>query len=535
MAARIAAAVVVVLVLIAGTYFGLSALGLIPGSVTGTLQTSGTTTALSPTFFGVNIRNDATEPANAGTLLAASGITTLRYPGGIIAERTDLSTNTIYSYSGGTSAARFGTASFVQLCESIRCHAIIELPVEIDSPSTAAHEVSYVEGTLGFHPAYWELGNEPAGWPCFGAAWSEWGSGCSGGTNPTQFAEVTLAYAQAIRAVDPAAQFIGLGGTGVGSGSNVEWLTPLETTAGHYLAAVSVHSYVDGTSGGSTLASFFAGLSSRYALPFVLQTAQAAVASACASCHTTVFVTEMNAANGGNQYLGTYYDALFDAAEVTQGLNFGAGSLDLFAWINDGFSFVQSSGSTLPQYTLFADVLSHMRGSLVANATASGASGVYVGTVEGGGAVETLVVNANTASTASVSTSGSGLAPGFPIDLYTWASGDAAPVEKQTTLPASLSLPALSLALVVGVEGSGGGGGFSSSPPAGVPSFFGVSVYYFAAAGLLVMAVLVGIFLPGGLRLLALPLVAVGALFVVLAVLTPGSAPSSAASFFSGW
>jgi hypothetical protein len=520
--AKVAVAVVVVglvAILALSSYGGLAEMGLISQTVPGGSATLGkAATPVPGAFWGVDVRSSDPEPSNAAALLRATPYTVLRYPGGIVGERDDLSTDTIYSYGGGSSHASFGTSAFVQLCEAISCRAIIQLPLEIDSPSTAVKEVQYVEGTLGFHPAYWELGNEPAGWSCYGVAWANWGSACTGGTSPSAFASESLAYAQAVRAVDPSAQFVGLGGTGQGSGQNVRWIQPLEEVAGHYLAAISIHSYVDGSGPAvATLQGFFGGLSSQYALPFVIQQAQSTIAAACATCATEVFVTELGSANGGGsyaQYIGGFDDAVFYAAEITQGLDFGAGNLDEFAWDIGSTGIVDSSGATYAKYTLASDLLSRM-GSSEVNASVSGASNVFAAATEGNGATQLLVVNANAAGT-SVSLAGSGLPSDASATEYYW-SGSGAPSTSTVSPAGSLTMAGPSVALVVASGSSNGTLGKTPPPASTAPAaFLGVPLVYLLSGALIAAGVLVVAFAPAWWKIAALPLLALGVTLTML-------------------
>ena len=424
-AGLIAISLILVAALIISLYAGAVQLGVVPqGATSGNLSVSASGNPVNPGIYGVNVRSNDPEPTNAATLISQTPISYLRYPGGIIGERENLTTNAVYNYGGGQSTATFTTSSFINLCIQTGCKAIIQLPLEINSPSTAAFEVNFIEADLHFRPAYWELGNEPGGWSCFNSAWTKWPAGCNGGTDSIDFAQETKLYIAAVRSVDPSAQFVGLGGTGAGSGNNVQWITPLEEVNGPNLAAISIHSYVDGSGpAAATLSGFFSGLSSQYAVPNILLQARQAILAVCSTCSTQVFITEMGSANGGGsygQYIGTYYDALFLAAEITEGLNFQAQDINAFAWNQQsaGFWNGQSVG---PKETLYSTILSLM-GTTEYNATVSGSPGVYTASTEQGGYTQVLIVNTNGA-TANVALAGSQLPTVNPTaTLWAWTS-----------------------------------------------------------------------------------------------------------------
>lgn len=518
--------VVIALALALSAYGGLAALGLAPLSTAGgTLSLGRNGTALPAAFWGVDVRSTNAEPPNAAALLRATPYAVLRYPGGIVGERMDLSTDTIYNYGGGSYQAPFGTAAFVQLCEAVGCRAIVQLPLEIDSPATAAKEVRYVEQTLGFHPAYWELGNEPAGWQCYGTAWANWGSACrAGGPGPWPFANESLAYIKAVLAVDPSARFVGLGGTGQGSSENARWITPLEEVAGHFLAAISIHSYVDGKGPAvATLQAFFDGLSSQYSLPYALAQANEAIRAACSSCSTAVFVTELGSANGGGsfgQYIGSFDDAVFYAAEVAQGLDFGAQDLCEFAWDIGSGGLISSGGSAYAKYTLASTLLTRLAPEVV-SASVGSAPNVFAAATETRGTTELLVANANAAGV-TVSLAGSGLPADANATLLYWDGSASGPATSAIRTDGSLAMAGPSVALVTAAGSSNG-----TSPPPPLPSlpslsFLGVPTADLLAGSLLGAGVIVAAAAPGRWRIAAVPIfVLAGSLFFLNWATTP--------------
>ncbi|MGD1100203.1 MAG: hypothetical protein ABR888_07695 [Thermoplasmata archaeon] len=431
------------------------------------LKVSGAETPVSAAFYGVGIQVGTPLSSDTASLLSGTPIHYIRFPDGKSGDRMDLVNGTLYTPGEANATQPAVTLpDFISACEAIDCQAIIQLPLEIDSPGTAAYEVNYIENSLHFDPAYFELGNEPGGWTCYGTPWADWGSGCTGGTDPTTYAQEVGTYISAVRAVDPSAQFVGLGGTGSGNSNDSSWIAPLEEEDGHNLAAISIHSYVDDhipSPDTVTLSNFFTGLSSPSSIPNILTSARQAVRAACPTCSTQVFVTEMDAVSGGQplgSYLPTFYNGVFFAAEVTQGLNFQASNIDPFTWESEESGLITSSGPAA-RYTVESAFLSRL-GPDEFNATVN-ISGVYVAVTGGNGSTELLLVNTNTSTSVNVLLTSSGLGLSGVADLWTWTSSESSPSEStpSAALLSSILLPPMSVELVT-ASGSPNGVGFPS-------------------------------------------------------------------------
>jgi len=421
-------------------------------AVSAELSVNLTPSQVSPAFYGVGLRGDRELSSDSVSLLSATPIRFLRFPDGAIGERMDLVNGTLYEpgYSN-TSLASVTTAQFVSVCRATNCSAIIQLPLEINDSATAAYEVHFIEDNLGFHPAYWELGNEPVTWECFDVPWVDWGTDCTGpGTTPAALALETHAYIAAVRGVDPAARFVGLGGTGAGNADDASWIIPLEQEDGPNLSAISIHSYVDDHIPSSTdvsLPSFFSGLSSAYSVPNILANARAAIASACPACATQVFITEMDSVSGFDPlapYLSTYYNGVFFAAEEAQGLNSQAANIDPFCWEN---GLITAAGIQA-RYTIESQFLTQL-GPEQYNASTN-ASGVYVAVTGGSGAVQLLAVNTGSTDDVQLSLAGSNLHFTGSIFETLWTSAESAPATESlnTTTASTLVLPPTSVVLV---------------------------------------------------------------------------------------
>jgi hypothetical protein len=430
-----------------------SSMSLPPAATTlnATLSVNSTGTTVSSLLFGVGIEADAALPTDSAALLSRTPIHVLRYPDGTAGDSMDLVNGTLYAPGvPGTSPALVSLPDFISLCRAINCTAIVQLPLEINDPVTAAFEVGYIENTLRFDPAYWELGNEPRNWTCYGVPWALWGNGCDVTVNASEYATTAGAYIAAVRLVDPSAQFVGLGGT-----NGPAWVEPLEREDGPELAGISAHSYVDDlltNPGEVTVSNFFSGLTNPNSLPDLLVSSRKAIASACPACATTVFVTEMDSVSAGqplSAYLDTSYNGLFFAAEVTQALNYRATSVEAFTWTGAESGLVNSSGPSW-RYLVETSFLEQL-GSVDENASVN-ASGMYAAATTSASTTTLMFVNTNTATAVNVSWDGTGISWAGSVSVWTWnASAHSTNIEENSvTAPTEVDVPPLSIVLVRG-------------------------------------------------------------------------------------
>src|SRR5208282_1546084 len=91
------------------------------------------------------------------------------WPAGDVADQYDMVNGTLWT-NGVPATILNDEAQFVTACLAISCHAIFTVPGEINDSAFGAYEVWYTEQVLNFHPAYWEIGNEPYKWEHFGKA-----------------------------------------------------------------------------------------------------------------------------------------------------------------------------------------------------------------------------------------------------------------------------------------------------------------------------------------------------------------------------
>jgi hypothetical protein len=411
-------------------------------------------TPISPAFWGINMA--ATHPFTSAevSLLSETPVRYLRFPGGITAEWMNYTSALIYNNTTGVPApALTSVAQFVSSCQLLGCHAILQLPAEIDSPATAAYDVAYVEDTLHFRPAYWEIGNDPNLWTHFRTPWTQWATSVTGNATPVAFAELVHAYIAAIRPIDPTTPILALG-SGDFNSNNIAWIRELMQIDGSEIAGISIHSYPAGHGPPSpSLGSFFDSLSGSFGVPSLLSVDREIIRSACVTCTATqVFLTEVSASYGKGTYgpfLSSFDGTLFIAAETLQGLDNRAANMDWFCLdCNFGGAWIGSSGQPLANYFLFRDVMSRLGPNVLPVAT-SGYGNLYSAATTGpGGGVELLVVNTNPSVELRLNVSGPWGSTAPPASGWFWDGTTPEPVPLSPSAGDTFLLAPLSLAIL---------------------------------------------------------------------------------------
>ncbi len=410
-------------------------------------------TAIPATFWGVNVPAAQPFSSSDASAVAKTPVTYLRFPGGILGEEFNYTSGILTTQSGSQKKASTTTAGFVTQCKAIHCEAILQLPAEINNTRVAADYASYVVHTLGYQPAYWEIGNDPSGWKHFNVPWNKWSSTGGGNITPLPFAHLVARYIQAVLAVDPGAHFIALG-TGMGAKNYGEpWVKALVSVDGHVLSGISVHSYIEGTGPSNPTASeLFANLQGKYSLPNQITADRSYILQVCPTCtNVNLFVSEINAAefNSYVKLLPTFAGTLYLAAETAQGLGLHVSNLDWFAYD----SSYQGSWSTSPgkwqkQYYLFSDLLPHLKRDYLPS-TLKGPSTFYAAATYDSSGLALFMVNVNTTSSLTVSLSSAGIALGSSVQQYYWTSSTLQPTSSTIALRSSITLPPESIVLLV--------------------------------------------------------------------------------------
>ena len=408
--------------------------------------------AIPSAFWGVNVAAaQRFDPADAAAV-AATPVTYLRFPAGVLAEEFNYTSGVITSLTGARSDATTSTKEFVTSCKKISCRAIMQLPAEIDSPATAADYASYVVHTLGYQPAYWEIGNGPAGWTHFDVPWSEWKSKGGGNTTPLPFANLVHAYIAAVLKVDPAGQFLALG-AGMGAGDySKPWVEELAKVDGKELAGISVHSYIEGGPSNPTDAELFANLNGVYSLPAQVPADQSYIKAACPSCtKLQIFVSEINAAEDSpySKLLPTFAGTLYIAAETVQGLTLHVANLDWFAYDSDyAGSWSRHPMDWQKQYYLFSDLMTHLYPDTLPT-TVTGPSTLYGIATYGQSGLALLLVNVGTTSAVEANVASAGFVLGrADVTEYSWQSSAKQPSKETISLTSTVDVPAESIVLL---------------------------------------------------------------------------------------
>jgi hypothetical protein len=390
-------------------------------------------------FWGVNGGVYYRANANATQVLENSPLSLVIWPSGDLTDSYNMTANRVYGDGNTWYSPPTNERAFIAWCRSVHCHALLGLPAEIDSPSTAAYEVAYTERTLGFFPDYWEIGNEPALWQHFGVPWSQWTASQKQNATPVPFARLVQRYVAAIHGVDPSARIVGLSGLGSGARGETTWIRAVVGLNGANLSAVAIHVYPAGNTNAltGTLSQFYSSLSGKGSLSYRLPRDRAAIRAACSTCADLgLFVTELNSAtvaggtNGGNYatYMSGYPEVPYVAAEIAQGLDANATGLDLYnlQGLYDGSLINGSSVAPRPLATFCTRLLPYLGSRVVATSLSSTAGGLYVAATWNatGSDMRLLLVNTNTTTAASVPLVGTGFPTGAG-EVWHWNSRDA--------------------------------------------------------------------------------------------------------------
>jgi hypothetical protein len=426
-------AVTVVVVTIAPRFVGSST------SVVGGVLTVGAVVAYPPsTFWGVGAHAVKILNSSLGAQLNRTPINLYRFGGG--GDTANQTTGVSYSSNGVASGSGSSAdPQFVKFCQWQHCHSIMTVPGEINDPGAAAVTVSYVETTLGYHPDYWSIGNEPQLWLHYNIPWTQWRATDASTPTPQEYALLVQRYIAAMKTVDATIHVIGIQSTS-GGREAAGWITPLVALDGPNLSAIAYHSYPGGFAapGGSVATFLDAARTNGY--PSDYRTTQGIVAGACPSCHIPVFVDEFNGAVPGyyTQFVQSYPDVPLIAAAVAIGLQLNTSQFaffDLQATEGlDAYGLVDEAGHARPSYDLYSVFFQNLSTNAIENTTILGGPGGAVAVVgENATTTSLLIANENATDSLRLSLNGSG----FP----TSGSGTAWSWDPSTSFPAWGPLP----------------------------------------------------------------------------------------------
>jgi hypothetical protein len=419
--------------------------------------------SLGWSFWGVNVAAEQKFTTTDAMNIANTPVTFIRFPGGIVGEEYNYTTGLITNVDGSTVQGT-NISDFVTACDAIDCHAILQLPTEIDQPWTAAYYAYYVVHTLHFQPAYWELGNSVPGWTHFGTKWSQWGTRGGNAITPALFAAEVLTYVSAVKAVDSKAHFIALGvAMGVPDYAKT-WVSEVALVDGSVLSGISVHSYtMNGPPSTPTWSGLLANLNGKYSLPEQVAADRSYMVAECPTCNLKLFVSEANGAEDSNYttLLPTFAGELYIAGDTAQAINLRLTNLDWFCYdCNYGGAWETSVNAWQPQYKLFTQMMVNL-GSKSLETKVTGPSTFYAASTYSSAGLALLFVNTNMTSKVSVKLSQTGILSGAQANQEQWVSTGNGPTNKSITIGSTLTIPALSITiLTVAPNGIGEGVNF---------------------------------------------------------------------------
>jgi hypothetical protein len=228
-----------------------------PAPVTVTVNTRAALATVPGTGLGVN---HAVWDSQLGTdtvsdLLKGAGVRMMRYPGGSYADIYHWKDNTA---PGGYVAPNTDFDTFMGGVRRAGAQPIIIANYGTGTAQEAADWVRYANVTQGYGVKYWEIGNELYGNGHYGA---DWEADNHADKSPTAYAQGVVAYADAMKAVDPTVKIgavltfpAGWPDAVVGSGDAANWNQTVLSLAGSKIDFAVLHWYPGGGSAAEALA-----------------------------------------------------------------------------------------------------------------------------------------------------------------------------------------------------------------------------------------------------------------------------------------
>ena len=321
-------------------------------------------------FWGVSVEGGNPDPDTPSLkgFLNATPFTVLRY-GATWVDEENWSEGCFYNDTSVCYPVHNNVSDFAKLCESsARYYCILGVPAEINSVSTLAYEVDWLQSTTGWQPSCWSIGNEPQAWTHFGIHWTSWALKDKRTVTAAQFAQVALNYTRTLRSLDgPTSCIIGLESNfGWGSTTpptpimNIGSWTKAVTAAVPNDTAVSFHSYPDDKCTQATAAQILS--------PTNLTLTQTAYnAAANNSSGLPVYIQEFNlgsarAPSSCGPWVSGYTDSVFTSAVAVQALTSGDPQMTFFHFDCQTADCLVNSTSSVPSptYGLYAGLLGQM-------------------------------------------------------------------------------------------------------------------------------------------------------------------------------
>jgi hypothetical protein len=250
-------------------------------------------------------------------LLGDAGVRMMRYPGGSYADIYHWKDNTA---PGGYVAPNTDFDTFMGGVRRAGGQPIIIANYGTGTPQEAADWVRYANVTKGYGAKYWEIGNELYGNGHYGSAWE---ADNHADKSPTGYANEVVAYADAMKAVDPTIKIGAVLTTPANwpdaiaaSGDTANWNQTVLSIAGPHVDFGIVHWYP----GGATAPEAFAAPQQVNDMMYLLRQQIARYAGK----DLGIAMTEINSSVGRNTQPG----ALFAAEAYTALLENGVFTVD---------------------------------------------------------------------------------------------------------------------------------------------------------------------------------------------------------------
>jgi hypothetical protein len=424
---------------------GAASSGLVAATVPASVVVNGAVATETPYFWGAYVDGTSATHTEAA-LLNQTPIKSLRFGANQIDEENwsaNSGAGCLYSTDGSCTAMQDTPSAFAQLCEwepSDVC--ILGLPAEINSPSTDAYLMNYLQSTTGWWPTCWAVGNEPENWASFDIPWTSthWDNGAYDNV-PTaaQFALDAENITGTIRHLDPGACVVGIESTGNPS-KMPTWLPPLISDVPN-LTQLAYHIDPSINACGST------GLTTWLDQASLTQISSAYTVDAEPNNPQSLPV-------GVDEFHsicleGTYGEPAFIAAGIAQALDDGISRVSFFR-LYCGASdclYNTSDGQPSDSFYLYADLFEHMDIGTIYNVTFTGANaGTYmVGGASNSSDRSLLISNAaltwENVSLAQV------IPTGWGVQLYS-LDNNTGPSEATSVGPGTIELPPQSVAVV---------------------------------------------------------------------------------------
>ncbi|WP_405541154.1 cellulose-binding protein [Streptomyces phaeochromogenes] len=213
------------------------------GTSLGTVPSSG---------VGLNtgVGDDRMGTAKVTSLMKAAGVRLLRYPGGSGADDFHWKTHTMGN--GGWIVPNTDFDSFMATAKKVGAQPILTANYGSGTPKEAADWVKYANVDKGYGVKYWEIGNEVYGNGHY-ANGKGWETDNHADKSPKEYGKNLVAYAKAMKAVDPTVK-IGAVLTTPGGwpdkekapGDSADWNNTVLSIAGSSIDFVIVHWYPGG-------------------------------------------------------------------------------------------------------------------------------------------------------------------------------------------------------------------------------------------------------------------------------------------------